>query len=375
MALFCKNDMNLAAEEKIDGLLPLAAAPAFGFVFSNAVLPKTRVGVSDFENQPLTGASAWLSSTSRWGCGYRCDGTASVSLVQRFYASSYGRFNTPDPYRASGGPSRPASWNRYSYALGDPVNRLDPRGLQDEDGSYGSPQEEVGDDGADGDPGDLSGGGAVAGGGSGDPCTVLAFQNPTSAPCISTSAPVITVAAPAPPDCGQALASAGILPGSTTGIALSSTLLGENSWSLIGNQQYQNGDSYGHPTGLTITAGTVAQEDNLMLDVIANLASAHGLSQLAQVQAPGVFLGYAAGTADFASYQLTAVGSSKCKDLTEVSLADDSFAAGGSVARTSYNQFRGVVQVNRRTHKKHIRHQNSGDARFGGTDFFTVANP
>jgi RHS repeat-associated protein len=47
---------------------------------------------------------------------------------QRFYASTYDRFNTPDPYQASGGPSDPGSWNRYSYVGGDPVNRLDPGG-------------------------------------------------------------------------------------------------------------------------------------------------------------------------------------------------------------------------------------------------------
>jgi len=50
---------------------------------------------------------------------------------QRYYASSYGRFNTADPYRASAGPSDPGSWNRYSYTRGDPVNRYDPRGLAD----------------------------------------------------------------------------------------------------------------------------------------------------------------------------------------------------------------------------------------------------
>jgi len=35
LALFCKNDMNLAAEEKIDELFPSAAVPAIGFVFSS----------------------------------------------------------------------------------------------------------------------------------------------------------------------------------------------------------------------------------------------------------------------------------------------------------------------------------------------------
>ncbi len=50
----------------------------------------------------------------------------------RYYSNSYGRFMTPDPYQASGGPADPQSWNRYAYTRGDPVNRLDPSGLQDE---------------------------------------------------------------------------------------------------------------------------------------------------------------------------------------------------------------------------------------------------
>jgi len=40
-----------------------------------------------------------------------------------------GRFNSPDPSRASGGPGDPGSWNRYSYVQGDPVNFHDPSGL------------------------------------------------------------------------------------------------------------------------------------------------------------------------------------------------------------------------------------------------------
>ncbi len=52
---------------------------------------------------------------------------------QRFYTSSYGRFNTPDPYQAAAkganDPSTPMSWNRYTYVDGDPVNWYDPKGL------------------------------------------------------------------------------------------------------------------------------------------------------------------------------------------------------------------------------------------------------
>jgi RHS repeat-associated protein len=91
-------------------------------------LSENRVRGSEFENRTFTGTSAWLSSTARPGCGYRCDGIASVSTVQRYYASSYGRFNTADSLASSATASDPASWNRYSYTGGDPVNRNDPSG-------------------------------------------------------------------------------------------------------------------------------------------------------------------------------------------------------------------------------------------------------
>lgn len=48
---------------------------------------------------------------------------------QRYYAVGTGRFNVPDPYRASGGASDPGSWNRYTYVGGDPINTYDPSGL------------------------------------------------------------------------------------------------------------------------------------------------------------------------------------------------------------------------------------------------------
>jgi RHS repeat-associated protein len=49
---------------------------------------------------------------------------------QRYYGSGTGSFFTPDP----GGikavdPRNPVSWNRYTYVLADPVNRIDPAGL------------------------------------------------------------------------------------------------------------------------------------------------------------------------------------------------------------------------------------------------------
>src|SRR5579863_6190110 len=54
---------------------------------------------------------------------------------QRFYASTYGRFNTPDPSQrtatAPSDPSDPQTWNRFTYANSDPVNNNDPTGLDD----------------------------------------------------------------------------------------------------------------------------------------------------------------------------------------------------------------------------------------------------
>jgi RHS repeat-associated protein len=54
---------------------------------------------------------------------------------QRYYASNFGRFMSPDPYAANNGAAGdsgdPGSWNPYDYTRGDPINRLDPNGLQD----------------------------------------------------------------------------------------------------------------------------------------------------------------------------------------------------------------------------------------------------
>ena len=47
---------------------------------------------------------------------------------QRYYANNFGRFMSPDPYKASGRASNPQSWNRFAYTHSDPVNFYDPSG-------------------------------------------------------------------------------------------------------------------------------------------------------------------------------------------------------------------------------------------------------
>jgi RHS repeat-associated protein len=47
---------------------------------------------------------------------------------QRYYTAIFGRFNTPDRCQSNAPRKDSASWNRYSYAVGDPVNLNDPSG-------------------------------------------------------------------------------------------------------------------------------------------------------------------------------------------------------------------------------------------------------
>ncbi|HZS71437.1 MAG TPA: RHS repeat-associated core domain-containing protein, partial [Candidatus Acidoferrum sp.] len=63
--------------------------------------------------------------------------TAAI-LPAPFYV---GRWTTPDPASLSvASPAFPQSWNRYSYVLNNPMNLLDPSGLECvwDDGSYDS---------------------------------------------------------------------------------------------------------------------------------------------------------------------------------------------------------------------------------------------
>jgi RHS repeat-associated protein len=51
------------------------------------------------------------------------------SSDQRYYASTYGNFTSPDPSMENVDYKNPLSWNAYAYVNGDPVNSIDPFGL------------------------------------------------------------------------------------------------------------------------------------------------------------------------------------------------------------------------------------------------------
>jgi RHS repeat-associated protein len=70
---------------------------------------------------------------------YQRDNTGLDYAQNRYYSSQIARFTTADPYKASGGPADPQSWNRYAYVHGDPINFGDPNGLDECAAQYGTP--------------------------------------------------------------------------------------------------------------------------------------------------------------------------------------------------------------------------------------------
>jgi RHS repeat-associated protein len=68
------------------------------------------------------------NGTDKFGTYFR-DGYGQDYADQRFYASTYGNFTSPDPSMDNVDYKNPLSWNAYSYVNGDPINFNDPTGL------------------------------------------------------------------------------------------------------------------------------------------------------------------------------------------------------------------------------------------------------
>jgi RHS repeat-associated protein len=62
--------------------------------------------------------------------------TALDYAINRYDNVSLGRFQSADPYRASGYIVDPQSWNRYSYVRNDPIGLVDPTGQWSEGGGF-----------------------------------------------------------------------------------------------------------------------------------------------------------------------------------------------------------------------------------------------
>ena len=79
--------------------------------------------------------TASANDTEKYATYTRDSVTGLDYAVNRYYASNWGRFVTPDPYGGSANLWNPQSWNRYMYTLGDPINRNDRWGYCSDDGS------------------------------------------------------------------------------------------------------------------------------------------------------------------------------------------------------------------------------------------------
>ena len=98
---------------------------------SEAECPETRVKALDVLSWPRIGVRSPESPEPRWENRLKYDGKAVGTVLARYYDPSTGQFLTVDPDVAF-------TWSPYGYAAGNPVNRLDPSGVDpwDPNGRY-----------------------------------------------------------------------------------------------------------------------------------------------------------------------------------------------------------------------------------------------
>ena len=72
---------------------------------------------------------SWYGSGTKWRfTTYERDSTMGDDYaMMRRYQYTYGRFSSPDPI--GGDPADPQTWDRYSYTADDPLNWVDPSGM------------------------------------------------------------------------------------------------------------------------------------------------------------------------------------------------------------------------------------------------------
>ncbi len=119
--------------QKISQSGPLSSTSHWGSTFCSYEIAVERLvgkyypyGVEIQQPPPANG-------TDKFATYFRDSETGLDYANNRYHQPGMGRFMSPDPYAASGGPSEPGSWNRYAYTRGDPVNRGDPSGLDDQE--------------------------------------------------------------------------------------------------------------------------------------------------------------------------------------------------------------------------------------------------
>ena len=145
-----------------------------GYAISDADLIKDRLGSvqPSYAYGTDTGSGQQTSPGDDFATYWKDSSTGFEYAMNRYYSAGYGRFLTVDPFGGSARVGNPGSMNRYSYALGDPLNLYDPTGLSPEVvGSGCDPDDEDGwvcytiyDDDGSGGPGEGRGGRGGGGG-------------------------------------------------------------------------------------------------------------------------------------------------------------------------------------------------------------------
>jgi RHS repeat-associated protein len=127
--------LNLSAESAYFGgkkVLPAVARDRLGSVRGNGSGANRPYG-ENYSSQNTDGFATYYQDAAS-GLNY---------ADQRYYSAGYGRFLTADPYQVDHGPSPhpedSSSWNRFSYASMDPVNKVDPSGLDPYDVTQNCP--------------------------------------------------------------------------------------------------------------------------------------------------------------------------------------------------------------------------------------------
>jgi RHS repeat-associated protein len=128
---------------------------AAGYGYDSADATTTRLGSGVMESSD--GFSEDLGLEATRFTGYFRDAETTLDYAKnRYHQPGMGRFMTVDSGRAR--PGSPGSWNRYAYTRGDPVNRVDRRGLDD---CSADKSDDDGDNDCDDDDGDIGGSGVT----------------------------------------------------------------------------------------------------------------------------------------------------------------------------------------------------------------------
>jgi RHS repeat-associated protein len=126
----------------------IQAAPATAQVFPLAALPlfaekphqghhdpisTFRLGATLAISNTMTAMPLWLYDSGTRSCCTGKERDAETGLDYfgaRYFSGAQGRFTSPDPLMASAHASNPQTWNRYAYALNNPLRFVDPNGME-----------------------------------------------------------------------------------------------------------------------------------------------------------------------------------------------------------------------------------------------------